>query len=240
MAQTPRIASASIPSVLERLDEGLWIAAVPLSFLGLRIGTRMTVARLAGGDLWIHSPIELGAELRREVDELGSVGHLVAPNLYHHRFVQSWRAAYPNAIFHGPKALRRKRKDLVLSATLEEAPAASWASELTPVHIDGCMLDETVFVHRPTRTLVSADLTENFATSPHWPTRAYLKASGLHGRVGFSRFLRPLYRDRKAARRSLDALLEHDFDRIVIAHGDVIGREGKAAIRQTFDFLGVG
>jgi hypothetical protein len=218
----------------------LWVAAAPLSFLGLRIGTRMTVVRLASGELWIHSPIELGADLRREVDGLGTVGHLIAPNLYHHRFAQPWRAAYPNAIVHGPKGLGRKRRDLVLSATLEEAAAASWASELTPVHIDGCMLDETVFVHGPTRTVVSADLTENFATSPHWPTRAYLKASGIHGKVGFSRFLRPLYRDRKAARRSLEALLEYDFDRIVIAHGDVIGREGKAAIRHTFEFLSVG
>lgn len=226
--------------MLERLDENLWVAAAPLSFLGLRIGTRMTVVRLASDDLWIHSPIEPGADLRREVDALGTVGHLIAPNVYHHLFMHPWRAAYPNALLHGPKALGRKRRDLVLSATLEEASAASWASELTPVHIDGCTLDETVFVHRPTRTVVSADLTENFATSPHWPTRAYLKASGLHGKVGFSRFLRPLYRDRKAARRSLEALLEHDFERLVIAHGDIVGREGKAAIRQTYEFLGVG
>ena len=66
----------------------------------------------------------------------------------------------------------------------------------------------------------------------------YLKAAGIHGKIGWSRFLRIVYRDRAAARRSLDALLGHDFDRLVIAHGDVIARDGKAALRQTFEFLG--
>jgi hypothetical protein len=223
--------------VLERLDEGLWVAAMPLSFMGLRLGTRMTVVRLAGGDLWVHSPIAPSPDLRREVDALGPVGHLVAPNLYHHRFLDSWRAAYPDAILHGPKALARKRKDLTLSAALEDARAASWAGELAPVHVEGCALDETVFVHRATRTVVSSDLTENFTTSRHWPTRAYLKMSGTHGKIGWPRPLRVLYRDHAAALRSLDALFEHDFDRVVIAHGDVIGRDGKAAVRQTFAFL---
>jgi hypothetical protein len=223
--------------VLERLDEGLWVAAAPLSYFGLRLGTRMTVVRLAGGDLWVHSPVALSPPLRAAVDALGRVAHLVAPNLYHHMFIAPWKEAYPDAVVHGPKALARKRKDLAFGATLEEVRAAPWAGELAPVHIDGCMLDETLFVHRPTRTLVSSDLTENFATSPHWMTRTYLKMSGTHGRIGWPKPLRLLYRDHKATRRSLDSLLEHDFDRVVIAHGDVVASGGKDAIRETFEFL---
>ncbi len=223
--------------MLERLDEGLWVAAMPLTYVGLHLGTRMTVVRLAGGELWIHSPIAPTAALRAAVDGLGRVAHLVAPNLYHHLFVEPWRAAYPGAVVHGPGALARKRKDLPLSAPLEEAHAAPWAGELAPVHIDGCMLDETVFVHQATRTLVTSDLTENFATSPHWATRMYLKAAGVHGKVGWPAPLRLLYRDHGAARRSVDALLEHDFDRVVLAHGDIVGREGKTAVRETFTFL---
>jgi Domain of unknown function (DUF4336) len=59
--------------MLERLDPAadVWLAAAPLSFLGLRIGTRMTVVRLASGDLWVHSPIALTPELRAAVDALG-------------------------------------------------------------------------------------------------------------------------------------------------------------------------
>lgn len=223
--------------MMDRLDDGLWVAASPLSFLGLQIGTRMTVVRLASGDLWVHSPVAPLPEVRAAVDALGPVRHIVAPSLFHHLYAGQWQAAYPAAALHGPAALGKKRPDLRLDAPLEEARRASWASELVPHHIDGCMLDETAFVHRATRTLVGSDVTENFTTSPHWPTRLYLKAGGIYGKPGWNRLLRAVYRDRVAARRSVDALLEHDFDRIVIAHGDVIARDGKAALRETFAFL---
>jgi hypothetical protein len=229
---------ATIAGMLQRLDEGLSVAAAPLKFMGLHLGTRMTVVRLSGGDLLVHSPIAPTPELRAEVDALGPVGHIVAPSLYHHLFAGEWHAAYPSASLWGPAALTRKRKDLKLTSTLEQASGAPWASELVPLHIDGCMLDETVFVHRPTRTLVASDITENFTTSAHWPTRAYLKMAGIHGRVGFSRLLRFVYRDRPAARRSIDALLAESFDRIVLAHGDVIPSGGKQALQSTYEFLG--
>jgi hypothetical protein len=222
---------------LERLDNGLWVAAGPLSFVGLRLGTRMTVVRLASGDLWVHSPIPPSSELRAAVDALGPVRHIVAPSLFHHLSAGHWQAIYPDAALYGPAALAKKRKDLKLTVSLEEAGGASWAAELQPLHVDGCLLDETVFVHRGARTLISADITENFTTSPHFFTRLYLKASGIHGKIGWSRLMRIVYRDRAAARRSIDSLLAHDFDRIVIAHGDVIPADGKAALRTTFEFL---
>lgn len=223
--------------MIERLDEGLWVAPAPLKFMGLHLGTRMTVVRLSDGDLWVHSPIALTPELRAEVDALGRVKHVVAPSLFHHMFAGDWHAAYPEASLWGPAALARKRKDLNLTSTLEQASAAPWAAELVPLHIDGCMLDETVFVHPRTHTLVASDITENFTTSPHWMTRAYLKLGGVHGKVGWSRFLRFVYRDRAAARRSIDELLKRDFDRIVLAHGDVIPTGGKTALQLTFGFL---
>jgi hypothetical protein len=224
--------------MLDRLDDGLWVAAAPLTYLGLHLGTRMSVVRLANGELWVHSPLALTPELRDEVDSLGVVRHVVAPSLYHHLHAGAWAERYREAALWGPAALARKRKDLKLTSTLEEVASAAWSSELAPLHVDGCMLDETVFVHRPTRTIVASDLTENFKTSTHWMTRMYLKASGLHGKIGWGRFMRFVYRNRAAARKSVNALLDMDFDRIVIAHGDVIPTGGKDAIRSTFEFLG--
>jgi len=132
----------------------------------------------------------------------------------------------------------KKRRDLRFDATFEEgALREPWASELQPVHIDGCMLDETVFVFAKAGTVVSADLTENFATSPHWPTRLYLKAAGIHGKIGWPRPLRLLYRDHAATRRSLERLLSLEFDRLIVAHGDVIARDARNAVEKTFGFL---
>ncbi|GEM_PF-2862721 len=71
----------------------------------------------------------------------------------------------------------------------------------------------------------------------HLLTRLYLKAAGLEGQIGWSRLLRVVYRDHRAARASLVKLLAHDFDRIVLAHGAVIETGGRDALERTFDFL---
>ncbi len=223
--------------MLQRIDDTLWCVAAPLSLLGLQIGTRMTIAKLADGSLWVHSPVAASDALCEAVESLGPVRHLVASNLYHHLFVGEWKRRYPDATLHGPMALAKKRPDLELDAHLSETPHPTWKDHFEPLHIDGSMIDETVFLHRPSRTLISSDLTENFASSDHLLTRLYLKAGGIHGRIGLHRALRLVYRDRAAASQAVERVLSRDFDRIVVAHGDVIERGGKDALRQTFEFL---
>jgi len=147
--------------------------------------------------------------------------------------IQRW----PVARVYAPAAMRRKRPELRIDADLSETADPSWCGELVPVHIDGAILDETVFVHGPSRTLICADLVENFASSPHLPTRLYLKAAGLENRFAFSRLLRPVYRDRRATRRSLERLLALDFDRVVLTHGRVLEHGGPAAVRNAYAWL---
>src|SRR5262249_17087896 len=91
-ATMPRI-EASVQSALEphahpgldgrmlrSLHENLWVCEQPFGFFGLQVGARMTVIRIAGGDLLLHSPIAPTAELRAEVEALGPVKFLMAPN----------------------------------------------------------------------------------------------------------------------------------------------------------------
>jgi hypothetical protein len=218
---------------LTRRTEGIYTEEAPQTFLGLHVGTRMAVVKLADGSLLVHSPIALDG-LRAEIDALGEVAHVVCPNVYHHLYAGDWAKAYPKALVHAPRALEKKRPDLRIDRVLDES---SWGDEITTLHVDGCMLDETVLVHRPSRTLISADLLENFTDSDHLPTRLYLKAGGIWKKPGWNRFMRFVYRDKRAARKSVDQLLEQDFDRVLIAHGDVIESGGKDAIRTTFTFL---
>ena len=140
-------------------------------------------------------------------------------------------------LVHAPPGMARKRPDLRIDAELSEVPHPDWAKDLKPVFISGCGLRETVFLHPRTRTLITADLIENFHGSPHWWTRAYLRAGGIYGRVGFSRLLRFLYRDRPRARASLERLFAEDFDRILLTHGEPIAHGGKEALRLTYAWL---
>jgi hypothetical protein len=217
--------------------EGVWTVSRPHRMMGIELGARMTIVRLPDGGLWLHSPVALEPALQRAVEALGEVRHLVCPNLYHHVYAGPWADAYPDALVHAPRGLRRKRRDLRIDAHLGETPHPAWGDAFVPLRIEGCRLQETVFVHPASRSVVSADLAENFATSSHWPTRLYLKAAGLEHRVGFSRMLRFLFRDHRAARRSLDRLLEHDFDRLVLSHGAVVTDDPAGALRQTYAFL---
>jgi Domain of unknown function (DUF4336) len=51
--------------MMRELARNLWVVERPQRFYGLEVGTRMTVIRLAGGSLLLHSPVSLDRELRR-------------------------------------------------------------------------------------------------------------------------------------------------------------------------------
>ncbi|AKF05243.1 DUF4336 domain-containing protein [Sandaracinus amylolyticus] len=217
--------------------DGIWTVSSPLTFLGLHLGTRMTVVRLRSGGLLVHSPIALSPALRAEIDRLGRVEHIVAPNLYHHLYAAEHQKAWPEAILHAPARLASKRSDLRIDAPLGSAPHADWEGTLEPVVMKGSMLEETVLVHPSTGTLVSCDLVEQFSKADHLPSRIYFQTMGIWKKPGLAYALRLLYRDRRAARRSFDELLERDFDRIVLSHGDLIEASGREILRDAYRWL---
>src|SRR4029450_12084462 len=98
--------------MLRGLDENLWVAEQPLKFMGLEVGTRMTIVRFADGALWVHSPLRLSSERHEAVEALGPVRFLVAPNTFHHLFIGEWMAAWPGARAYAAPGLPEKRKDL--------------------------------------------------------------------------------------------------------------------------------
>lgn len=222
---------------LEKLAENLWCVAAPHDYFGMRIGARMTVVRLPSGKLWLHSPVPIDAELGAHIDALGAVGHLVCPNVFHHVYAKAAQARWPSAKTHGPAALRGKRKDLRIDADLVDGPLADWEGVLDGFTIRGSIICETVFVHAPSRTLITSDVTENFRHCDHLFTRVILALGGVYKEVGWSKLLRWAYEDHAAARASIDELLARDFERVILAHGDVIERGGRDAIRHTFRFL---
>lgn len=223
--------------MLARADEDLWTRSSPLKLLGLHLGTRMTVVRLPDGGLWIHSPVPLDASLKHEVDRLGPVRHIVCPNLYHHLSAGAWANAYPDALVYAPAGLRKKQPTLRIDASLSDVTSDTWQGALLPVPIDGCLLGETVFVHPETRSVISADLLENFVSTDHFPTELYLKVCGIYRKPGLASWLRLMFRDRAAAQHSLRRLLDHDFERVVLSHGEVLERGGPEVLKATYAFL---
>jgi hypothetical protein len=162
------------------------------------------------------------------------VRHVIAPSLYHHLFAGHAKKRYSDAVLHGSAKLAKKRSDLRFDRTL---PETAFGDELVAIPIDGCMLGETVFYHPASKTLVASDLIENFHGSDHGPTRLYLRLNGIWQKPGVSSLIKMLYRDKKAARKSVDRVLDLPFERISIAHGEPLARDARDVLRDGYRWL---
>jgi len=223
---------------LRALAKDLWVAERPQRFFGLEVGTRMTVIRLADGRLLLHSPVALDADLRRELDAIGPVRFAVAPNRVHHLYAGKVAEAYPGTrLWVGP-GLEKKRPDLVFEGVLGDEAPAEWKGQVDQVFFRGRPYEnEVVFFQRASRTLILCDLAFNFGPRSAAPTRWLMRLIRSYGRFGPSKLDPLLIRDRRAARQSLERILGWDFDRVVIAHGDVLESGGHEALRQGYAWL---
>lgn len=221
------------------LDAGLWVFERPLSVLGLHVGTRMTVLRLADGSLFLHSPVGLDAGTRTDLERLGRVRFVVAPNKLHHLFVAAYRDAFPDAELWAAPGLTEKRPRLPFDGVLDDAAPGAWKADLEQLLVAGIPhLNEVVFLQRATRTLLLTDLGMNFAPGGTLLTRLWVRAMGLRGGFGVSRLVRSLVRDRAAARASIERVLSWDFERVTVTHGMVLQRSGRRLMRQAWAWLG--
>jgi hypothetical protein len=223
---------------LVALDDGIWCAHQPLRFFGMQIGTRMTVVRLPAGGLLLHSPIEPTEPLRAQLAGLGPVRHVVAPNRFHHLYAGRWDDAGPEVHLHVAPGLLDKRTDLAGAHVLGDEPHPDWAAVLDQCPVAGMPLaNEVLFLHRPSRTLVTCDLAFRIGPSePPW-TRFWFRVLGAYGHLDTTVLERLVTRDRAAARASLERALAWDFDRVVVSHGDVQETGGREAFRRAWSWL---
>lgn len=225
--------------MLRQLDDALWIAEQPLRFYGVELGTRMSVVRLRDGGLFLHSPIRLEPDLRHALARLGPPRAAVAPNRLHHLFINDYRTAFPGIRLYAAPGLAKKRPDLQVDGVLDgdDAPPA-WAADIDQALVRGYpILNEVVFCHRASRTLLTCDLVFNFQADAPLLTRLAVVLLGGYGHFGPTWIERMLIRDRAAARASLERILSWDFDRIVLAHGHILERGGHAALREGYAWL---
>lgn len=218
--------------------EGVWTAAAPVRILGMQLTATMTALRLGDGSLLLHSPIAMTPERRAGIEAIGPVSHLYAPNLHHHLRIGEWAAAFPLARLHAPVGLVKKRPDLRIDRTHGTTPEPSLAAVFDEIRIDGFQLEESALFYRPARTLVVADLVHNIGRPQHRWTELYSRSMGFYDRVALSRMIRwTAFTDRAAARRSLDSLLAHPFERLVVGHGQPLVEGGREALAAAYQWL---
>ena len=226
---------------LEAFGTDIWIGEGPVvSFYGFPYPTRMVIARLGNGALFVWSPIALSPELKAKVDALGEVRFLIAPNLIHHLFLGEWKEAYPEARMYGAPGLLEKRRDLNFDGELGDAPERGWASELDQVEVRGSVaITEIVFFHRASGSAIFTDLIENFP--PDWFEGWRNVVAKLDGIVqphaGTPRDFRATFFNRKPAKAAFARIADWPIERVIMAHGELITQDGAAFVRRALHWL---
>jgi hypothetical protein len=224
----------------------LWTATQPLRFLGLEVGSRMTVVRLPSQDLVLISPIHLSEGDRPVLDHLGTVRHIVAPNRFHHLGIDTTQALYPQAKVWGVPGLEHKRPDLHFDAWLRDSGSFEGALDYCPfqgfagIMLSGIeLMEETVFCHRPSGSLILTDIAFNFDDTFPFTTRLAAQVLGSYQTLRPSRLEKWGSHDKTAVEAAVRRVLAWDFDRVIPGHGTIVDTHGKQHFQAGFEwFLG--
>lgn len=226
---------------MDRITDDIYALTGDL-FMGLMyFPLRMLVIRLPAG-LVVWSPIELDDAQAAAIDALGTVRWIIAPNAFHHLHLGAAMRRWPDAALIAPEGLAEKRLDLDLSAATRLAsPPAEFAGILEARRIDGAaQMNEWVLLHTPSKTLIVCDLIFNIHAVKRWSASLIFRLVGAWKRCAQSRMWRLFVKDHSAAAASLAVVMAWDFDRLVMAHGDVIETGGQAALAQATPWMQAG
>lgn len=227
---------------LQKIDENIWIydgSTVP--WYSMPYTTRMTVIRLNDGGIWIHSPEKILDVLIKEIQELGEVKYLISPNKIHHLFIQDWIKLFPEAKSYSAPGLKEKRKDVYFYGELSGRPETHWSNEINQLIFKGSkVMEEVVFFHKKSRTLILTDLIENFHPSHFSGIKKLLaKLTGIispNGKMPLDWRL-SFWFGKNEARKSLNEMVIWNPARIIISHGECIDENAVQFLLKSFSWL---
>jgi hypothetical protein len=236
-----RRSNALVSLLSEYVNDQLWILEYPVRFGGMDLFGRMTIIRLASGELIVHDPCRIDTTTKREIDALGEVRYIVAPGSFHHLFVTDFQAHYPDAETFLCPGLERKRPDIPFDWLLGNRPDPRWGDEIEQVLVQGTKyIWEVPFFHKSTRTLILVDLLENIGED-------YTHRAGLLLRFWWKRVFR-MWNHPKAApeyqigwgrkeyvREALTRILDWNAERVILAHGELVEQNVNDTLRAAWE-----
>lgn len=205
--------------MLTQHDTHLWSAIHEFKVRGLAISSRMTVVRLDGDQLWLHSPVPLPGALQNELKALGQVRWLVAPSCAHDLFLHQACDTFPDAEVWVAPGLLGAATVPAGARTMDREALAQWRPSLDGVLIQGMpQVNETLWIHRPSGTLIVTDLLQWWQGPLRWSTLVWAHAMGVRKRVGVSRFFGRFVQDQRAFHHSLAVVSDWPVRRALLCH----------------------
>lgn len=217
--------------VLKQIGDDIWVVDHDLFTFGIHFPGRMTVARLADGGLWLHSPVPIDDGLAAQLAELGPVKHLVGPNKFHHLHLEAVKARYPEAKMWAAPGLEDKRKDLTFDGLLGDDAPDAWAGDIQQVSLSFMpSVGEVVFFHEKSATLIATDLFMNVHECRGLMSKMIYWLEGCYGQMNVPRLFRFLIKDRAQAAQVGARLIELQPHTVVMAHGRIVDEQASQVL----------
>lgn len=224
--------------MLRAIADNIWevngqVKVMPAMYLPCR----MTVVRLEDGRLWLHSPVTLDDETCSDIERFGEVAYLVAPNTWHHLFLEDAQRRFPDALTWGAPGLPDKRGDLRFDGVFGRE-YEGWGEEIERLSIEGeADISESVFFHWPSHTLICTDLLFNLHEFEGWLTPWFCRVVGTHKRFAHSKLWKTKYEDIDVFARSVRKMCEWPIERVVMAHGEIVDSRCQERLEEAFEWL---
>jgi hypothetical protein len=232
---------------LKGVADDVWLVDGPTIRFGppglkMPFPTRMTIIKVGGSDLFIHSPTALTPQLKAEAIKLGTPRWIIAPNRLHYWWTPDWKAAFPDAeVYLAPRIMEQagKRIDFPYS-NLDHDQGYPWDDQIATLPVTSSYMTEVVFFHRPSRTLLLTDFIENFEARKLSLGMRFLTWIGgcLDPNGSMPRDMRMTFSTRKPElRAAVEKMIAWNPERIILAHGRWYRRDGAAELKRAFKWV---
>lgn len=234
-------------NTLKSVTDDVWVVDGPLIRFGnpwpkMPFPTRMTVIRIGNSDLFIHSPTHLTEYLKTEIANIGQPRWIIAPNRIHYWWTPVWKAAFPEAeVYLAPRVKDQAGDRIDFSfSDLDRESGYPWDEQIATLPVTGSYMTEVVFLHRPSRTLLLADLIENFEPGKirFWMRWLVWLGGSLDPKGSMPRDLRLTFlKQRSRFRTAVETMIAWRPERIILAHGRWYDKDGTRELHRAFRWL---
>ena len=230
--------------MLKKVDKNIWVAEQNLKYWGLEVGTRMTIIRLDNDELVVISPIKVDNEAVNQINEIGQVRIIIAPNLYHHLFISDFKTAFPDAQIFAAPGLDSKRQDIDFDKIINQGRIGT-KDEIEYFLFEGFKildlkgtspLNEIVFFHRESHTLILTDTAFHFDETFPFITKLITRLIGGYKKLEPSILEKLAIGERQKVKNSIQTVLNWNFERVIVAHGSILENQGKEKLKKGYNW----
>ena len=222
----------------EFVQDQIWLKEYPVMLAGCKFNARMSVVRINDSELVLHSPCDVDEETASAISALGNVSCILAPGSFHYMHIPSAQRAFPEAETYVCPGVEQKCPDMSFDWILGPRAPEAWSSTMDHVLIRGNrFMWEVAIFHRSSKTLLLVDAIENFTDQTEgvsWQVMVLWKLIRMWNRPKPAPEYQLGWKSKQAAAYSLRSVLEWDFDRIIVSHGDNIIEDAKERARKAW------